>query len=212
MENIKNIIFDLGVVLLNLDKQRCIDSFVALGFNNVQSFLSEYKQKSLFHELEIGQISPAVFRNEIRRIIGEDLSDEAIDKAWNNFLQDIPIEKLNLLLQLRKRFNTFMLSNTNAIHIEKVVPEYFETNGHVLSDYFEKAYFSHELGLAKPDKAIFEYVLQDAGIRAEETLFIDDAEMNIKAAMLMGFQTYMPKPREDFSYLFRAALLKDKIS
>ncbi|MCL1942186.1 MAG: HAD family phosphatase [Candidatus Azobacteroides sp.] len=199
---IKNIVFDFGGVLINLDKQACIDAFVGLGMENVREYLSDYRQDGIFRRLEIGAISPGQFRNEIRSKIGKPLSDQQIDKAWMKFLLDVPAEKLDLLLQLRKKYRVFMLSNTNAIHIDGIIEPVFCRNGHTFDDYFEKAYFSYEIGWAKPDKEIFEYLLKDAGITAGETLFVDDAEANVAAAEAMGFKTYQPESFEDFSAVF----------
>lgn len=201
MEKIKNIIFDFGGVLLNLDKQACIDAFKTLGFGDVDAYLSEFSQKGIFRQFETGELSADAFRDEIRKITGKSLSNEQIDEAWMQFLLDVPDTKLRLLLELRKKYRIFMLSNTNEIHIQKILPRTFEKDGHVLSDYFEKTYFSFELRLVKPDKAIFEYVLNDTDIKAAETLFIDDAEANIETARQLEFQTCLAKPGDDFSFL-----------
>ncbi len=202
MDNIKNIIFDFGGVLLNLDKQACINAFVKLGMENVTDYLTDYRQNGIFRNLEVGEISPAQFRDQIRNEIGKPISDKEIDDAWMQFLLDIPEYKLDMLLKLRSKFRTFMLSNTNAIHIEYIISRTFGRNGHVLSDYFEKVYYSHEIGYAKPDEEIYNFVIKDTKIISSETLFIDDAEANIAAAKKLGFKTYQPKPYEDFSCLF----------
>ncbi|MDR2476097.1 MAG: HAD-IA family hydrolase, partial [Bacteroidales bacterium] len=152
--------------------------------------------------------TPTQFRDIIRSKAGKKLSDSEIDAAWMEYLLDVPDTKLNLLLQLRKQYRLFLLSNTNAIHIANILSPAFEKNGHAFSDYFEKAYYSHELHCAKPDRAIFEQVLLDAAIRAEETLFIDDGEANIATAAQMGFVTYLAKQKEDFSFIFTSDFLE----
>jgi len=202
MTGIKNIVFDFGGVLIDLDRNACINAFIQLGLKNVEEYLSDYKQNGIFKKLETGEISSEQFRDEVRNITGKPLSDEEIDNAWLIFLLDVPDEKLEMLLNLRKKYRVFMLSNTNAIHIDNTLSKAFDRNGHVFDDYFEKAYFSYKTGYAKPDKEIFEFMLNDAGIKAEETLFIDDSEANITVAKELGFKTFQPKPFEDFSEIF----------
>lgn len=201
MKNIKNIVFDFGGVLINLDRQACIDSFKRLGLD-IGSMIGCYAQTGLFLQLERGEVSPAGFRDEIRRMSGKALSDEEIDRAWNAFLLDIPQYKLDLLAGLRKTHRVLMLSNTNIIHFSQVRRTQFETGGRTMDDYFEKCYLSYEIGLTKPYPEVFEYMLADARILPHETLFIDDGEANIETARSMGFAVYQAKPEEDFRHLF----------
>ena len=202
MTGIKNIVFDFGGVLIDLDRNACINAFIRLGMKDVDEYLSDYKPTNIFRKLETGEISPEQFRHEIRCITKKSLSNKEIDNAWLVLLLDVPDEKLEMLLTLRKNYRVFMLSNTNAIHIDNILRKTFDRNGHVFDDYFEKAYFSYQIGYVKPDKDIFEFMLNDAGIKAEETLFIDDSEINIITAKGMGFKTFQPKPLEDFSGIF----------
>ena len=118
-------------------------------------------------------------------------------------LDDVPDYKLNLLLDLRKHYNTMLLSNTNEIHWEWSERTCFSYKGHHVSDFFNRIYLSYKLHMLKPNADIFEYVLQDAGIKAEETLFIDDAMPNCRTAESLGLHTYTPEPREDWSFLFK---------
>lgn len=202
MNHIKNIIFDFGGVLIDLDRQACVNAFVELGMNNVNEYLADYKQGGIFSRLETGEISSGQFRDEIRKIIGKPLNDKDIDNAWMKFVLDVPSEKLNLLLKLRKKYRLFMLSNTNAIHIDNIIGPAFEKNGHKFADYFEKAYYSHEIGYAKPDREIFDFMLRDAGIKASESLFLDDAEANVKTARELGFETYKVNLEDDLVLFF----------
>jgi putative hydrolase of the HAD superfamily len=202
MKQIKNIIFDFGGVLLDLDRQASLDAFVNLGLEDVEKYLNIYgSDQGIFCRLETGEISPAQFRDGIREMAGRQISDKEIDDAWLKFILDVPASKLDLLLRLRNRYRLFLLSNTNAIHIDYIIPDAFEKNGHAFSEYFEKVYYSYQLHLRKPDKAIFEYVLQDAGIRPEETLLVDDGEANIRAAAALGFNTFPVSAGEDLSRL-----------
>ena len=118
-------------------------------------------------------------------------------------LDDVPAYKLDLLMELRSKYNTMLLSNTNEIHWLWAEKNSFAHNGHQAGDFFNKIYLSYELNMVKPNADIFEYVLQDAAIDPAETLFIDDAIPNCRTAEALGIRTYAPQPREDWSHLFR---------
>lgn len=202
MKDIKTVIFDLGGVLMDLNKQRCIDAFVRLGFTDIEEYLGEYEQKGMFMELEDGTISADEFHDKIRNHIGKPVTDQQIDDAFNLFLVGIPDYKLTMLLQLRKKYRVFMLSNTNPVMFEGRIPEVFRTQGLDISDYFDKFYLSYQLGATKPNPVVFEKIISDAGIQPNETLFLDDSRRNTDAAEALGFRTYLTAPREDFSSIF----------
>ncbi len=204
MEGIKNLIIDFGGVIINLTRNRCIEAFESLGVQDIrEQIVNNYQHKDLFMQVEIGSITTAGFRDGIRRLSGQALTDEQIDTAWIAMLDDVPDYKLNLLLDLRKHYNTMLLSNTNEIHWEWSERTCFSYKGHHVSDFFNRIYLSYKLHMLKPNADIFEYVLQDAGIKAEETLFIDDAMPNCRTAESLGLHTYTPEPREDWSFLFK---------
>ena len=203
MEGIKNLVIDFGGVIINLTRNRCIEAFESLGVANIrEQIVNNYQHKDLFMKIELGSITVAEFRDGIRHLTRQPLTDEQIDAAWIAMLDDVPDYKLDLLLDLRKRYNTMLLSNTNEIHWEWSDKTCFSYKGHHASDFFNHIYLSYRLHLLKPDAEIFEYVLQDADIRPEETLFIDDAVPNCRTAESLGFHTYTPQPREDWSHLF----------
>lgn len=204
MEGIKNLIIDFGGVIINLTRNRCIEAFESLGVQDIrEQIVNNYQHKDLFMQVEIGSITSAGFRDGIRRLSGQALTDEQIDAAWIAMLDDVPDYKLNLLLDLRKHYNTMLLSNTNEIHWEWSERTCFSYKGHHVSDFFNRIYLSYKLHMLKPNADIFEYVLQDAGIKPEETLFIDDATPNCRTAESLGLHTYTPEPREDWSFLFK---------
>lgn len=207
LNGIETIVFDLGGVLINLNKQRCIEAFAALGYNEAEDLLSNFRQSGLFLQLEEGHISPETFRNGIRQGSGKELSDTEIDHALNQFLLDLPQEKLDLILALRKKYRVCMLSNTNKIMFDHIVPAYFENDGYTLSDYFDQVFLSYEMGVAKPDLRIFEMMVEDGNLIPQNTLFVDDSVLNTDAASELGFQVYTAKPFEDFCPLFEKALL-----
>jgi glucose-1-phosphatase len=187
---IKNIIFDWGGVITDLHLDATKKAFQQLGLKIFDDSFPHSKHNDLFLRFETGKISPKEFRNKIRQLTDLPLSDQEIDNAWNAMLGDLPEERWNLLERVCKHYRTFLLSNTNAIH----VPYYFgllqKTYGcYGYTHFFEKTYFSHKLGLRKPNEDIFRYVLSDTGIDPQETLFIDDFIENIEAARQLGFRT-----------------------
>lgn len=202
MESIKNVIIDFGGVIINLTRNRCIEAFAQLGVDVHEQLGSIYHHKDLFMQLEKGDISPAEFRDGIRKRSNKILTDQDIDNAWIAMLDDVPEYKLDLLLNLQKKYNTLLLSNTNIIHWQWSEQNIFTYKGHTVNDFFHKIYLSYELHMLKPNAEIFEYVLHDAKISPQETLFIDDALVNCKAAEALGIRTYTPEPREDWSFVF----------
>lgn len=199
--NISTLIFDFGGVLINLDLDQCILNLKKLGLENVEQYLSNFGQKDFFLQFEKGQIGTVIFREEIRKLTPKKLTDAEIDTAWCSFLCDIPSEKLEMLLQLRKKFRILMLSNTNPLHIEVSAASEFEKTGRKRSDYFDKCYLSYEMNMAKPDEEIFQAILDTEQVQPSECLFLDDGIKNIEKAKNMGFQTYLVNDNEDLSFL-----------
>ena len=200
--NIKNLLIDLGVVLLDLNPSRCFDNFRQLGVGNIEQLVDANYKQGLFLELEKGNVSPEYFRNELRKVTGLGLSDEQIDSAWNSFLVNIPTYKLDLLLKLQEHYSVYLLSNTNSIHWDWIRENCFAYKGLQVEDYFEKIFLSFEMHMVKPDEKIFCNVLETAGINAEETFFIDDAPVNCRIAESLGIETYSPIVEEDWCHLF----------
>lgn len=194
------IIFDLGGVIIDLDKSRCIEEFKKIGYSNITDMLGEYRQTGEFLALEEGRITPAEWRDIIRRKTGQNLTDMEIDDAFNAFLVSIPREKLQMLSALRKKYRVAMLSNTNAVMFEGRIPEMFlETGGIPMEEYFDKIYVSYRMKMTKPSPEIFRAVSADLGIRPGEALFIDDSSANIATASQLGFNTMLVEPYSDFS-------------
>lgn len=137
-KGIKNLLIDLGGVLINLDRQRCIEHFQKLGLQNVDALLDIQNQDGLLMQQEKGLITPAEFRDGVRKMIGKAVSDKQIDAAWNSFLVDIPTQKLDLLLKLREKYVVYLLSNTNQIHWEWTCAHLFPYRTFKVEDYFEK--------------------------------------------------------------------------
>ncbi len=197
--DITTLIFDLGGVIVNLDWDRCVANFREIGVNNMDSLISTTLQRGFILEYERGQISSEEFRNEVRNYTEEEVTDKEIDYAWTSLLVDVPDEKLQLLFDLKKKYRVFMLSNTNELSFEFCKNSFFSQNGHSIEDFFDKCYLSYQMQMNKPEPEIFEALLKDAGLKAEECLFLDDGIHNIKTASELNFQTEYIKPYSDIS-------------
>ena len=189
MQEIKNIIFDLGGIFLNIDFSKTEKAFADLGvqFND---FYSQHHASELFELLETGKISPEEFHDSFVEETGLHLSYEELKNAWTALLVDFPIERLQWLQEIGKRYKIFLFSNTNKIHYDVFTEMFHEQTG--FEDFnrlFVKTYYSHEMGLRKPYPESYLYILNEQQLRPEETLFIDDTLKNIEGAKQVGLQT-----------------------
>jgi putative hydrolase of the HAD superfamily len=211
LHSIKNIIFDLGGVLLNIALKSAYHSFKQLAGNEFEKHYEQLKNDNLFELLETGKISAGFFRNKIKKKIIKHVSDSEIDKAWNTALLDFPKENIELLQNLKKQYRTFLLSNTNEIHYEEFTKKLYINHGiKNLSFLFEKTYYSHILKMKKPAREIYDYVLNDSNLNPKETLFIDDTQANVETAQNLGISTYLLAKNELLETLFTFALRNKK--
>ncbi len=201
-KGIKNIIFDLGVVILNIDPEQSVKAFKEIGFDRFEDQYTLAGQTNIFDKLETGKITPTEFFEQICEVGNIKLSNQQIEHAWNALLLDFPEERIKLIESLKKDYRIFLLSNTNAIHYNKYSADFHEQFGKPFDSLFEKMYLSHEVGYRKPDRRIYESLLADSGIVAQESLFIDDLEANIKMASQLGIRGHFLKPDEDITELF----------
>ena len=196
-QHIDAIIFDLGGVILNIDYQLPIKAFQKLGITDFASHFSQASQSGLLDDYETGAISSEDFIQELRRYVKPETTDKQIIDAWNSILLDLPEERLFILEKAAENHRIFLLSNTNDIHIQEFNSYLLdEHNLPSLEPFFEQLYLSYEVGLRKPDKRIFEYVLQDAGLEPSSTLFIDDSIQHIQAASELGIVTHLLKGQD----------------
>lgn len=184
----KNIIFDLGGVIINIDYFKTEDLFVENGIKNFGDLFSQMKQSDLFDRLETGKIQEGDFYNELRAVAGSDLPDEVIRECWNAMLLDIPAERLDLLKRLKEEgYRLFLFSNTNIIHLDAFNQIAKDEHGlDNLDGFFETSYYSHEFQRRKPHAESFQTILDKEGLKAEDTLFIDDTLMHVKGARETG--------------------------
>jgi len=195
MSSIKNILFDLGGVFLDINYQLTEKAFIDLGITDFDQRFNQQFSNTLFEDLETGKITPELFYHRFREETGTALTDAAIETAWNALLLDFPAERLDWLEEMGKKYPVYLYSNTNLIHYQrfmKMFEEKFE--GKTFNDYFRTAYYSHELGLRKPYPASYSKIMELEKLRPAETLFIDDTLKNIKGAQEAGLQTLLLQP------------------
>jgi glucose-1-phosphatase len=184
---IKNIIFDLGGVLLDLDFEKPFLAFRKLNRNGEISDLKQFLHHPVFLGLETGAISPEDFRQQIRLMLkNQDIKDEEIDQAWCSMLIQVPSVKVTLLQELAEKFRIFLFSNTNAIHIPYFSQNFFLQHQVNWESLFEKTFYSHEIFDRKPNASSYNKIINLAAVDPSETLFIDDLEQNIRAAVDAG--------------------------
>ncbi len=201
---IRNILFDLGGVIMDIDKNRCVSAFQALGFADVDQFLGDYAQKGAFADLESGRIDAAEFRRTVRPHLPAGTTDLAIDRAFCDFLIGIPLRRLVALRELRRQgLGIYMLSNTNPIMWNSKIAEEFGQEGLRREDYFDGMVTSFEARVMKPAPEIFAYAAEQLGITPSETLFLDDGETNVSAAQALGWNAALVRPGVEFDALLR---------
>ncbi len=202
LKGIKNIVFDFGCVIVDLDKQKCIEALERIGAGEIAHYVDECKQIDMFLDLEMGKIDVEEFCREIRlRAPGCTATDEEISEAWGELLTEIPVHRLEKIERLHEKYNIYLLSNSNPVHWEKSEKRFFFNAGHTPDYYFDKKFISYKMGLTKPDPRIFTTLLEETGAVASETLFIDDSLNNCKAAEALGLHTLHVKNGDEWGWL-----------
>lgn len=185
------VIFDLGAVLLNINYQDTIDAFVQLGIQNFDDIFSKAKQSTLTDDFEKGTISEDHFFGELQKLLNTNVSQSALVEAWNVMLKDLPAKRVAMLQSCKKIVPTFLLSNTNFTHIQDYhayLQRHFQVND--MSDWFTKVYYSYQMGKRKPDANIFEQVLTENKLTAQQVLYIDDSPQHIESAKKLGIVSH----------------------
>ena len=200
--SIKNLIFDLGGVILDLSVDSTLQSFAEFSGIEAPRIKQLYFNSPGFDSYEKGEITDPEFRDFVRKLYKIDASDEVLDTCWNAMLVNIPLEKLQLLETLKKTHNVFLLSNTSNIHvnyinnilIKRVTPK-------SLDDFFHHSFYSYRMKMRKPDAEIFQQVLDEAKLIPHETLFLDDNQANVDGASKLGIKTvHVVNPTMIFDY------------
>ncbi|KJF42882.1 HAD family hydrolase [Draconibacterium sediminis] len=203
LTNIKNIIFDLGRVLLNLDFDASIKAFQQLGSDGEVLDHKNAYADPIFYNFEIGKITPAEFRSGVRKLLqNEQITDTQIDEAWYAMILDIPAHRVKKVQELSKNYNLYLFSNTNQIHIDRLLSEFKTQHGINFPSLFKTVYYSHEIHDRKPEVSAYEKVIKLSGVNPEETLFIDDLKDNIDAAQKAGLKTFLLQNGMEMTELF----------
>jgi glucose-1-phosphatase len=203
LTNIKNIIFDLGKVLLNLDFNASIVAFQKLGLKNDVLDNKQAYSDPVFYELEVGKVTPAEFCNRVRKVLNNsDAGDSQIEDAWYSMILDIPASRVKVVQELSKNYSVYLFSNTNQIHIERLHRAFKAEHGIDFPSLFVKDFYSHEIHERKPDISSYKKVIELSGINPEESIFIDDLEKNIIGAQQSGLKTFWLKEGMEMTDVF----------
>jgi len=200
MSSIKNVVFDLGGVIITLNRECAVKRFEEIGLKSANELIDPYEQRGFFLDVENGKIGVEEFCQQLTEHAGKEISKEQALYGWLGFVVEVPQYKLDYILELRKKYKVYLLSNTNPFIQEWARSSAFSSAGRPIGDYFDKMYASYEVGITKPDPAIYEYMLNDLGMIPRETLFVDDGRLNIEAAHAFGIQTYQPENNEDWRH------------
>jgi putative hydrolase of the HAD superfamily len=194
---IRNIIFDYGGVIIDLDYNRMKQEFEKLGVKNFDEHFSQLRQTPLFDLLEKGKISEHDFRDEIRKQTGLSLTDEQIDFAWNSVLGSIREEKIHFLTHFFSNHKIYLLSNTNFIHLKAITKYLLRNHGRVnLDSLFDRVYYSCAMGMRKPEPEIFWKIMEDNSLKPQETLYIDDSPQHVEGARNAGLHAALYDPKD----------------
>ncbi|MDP3914286.1 MAG: HAD family phosphatase [Bacteroidota bacterium] len=203
LKGIKNIIFDLGGVLLNIDPKKTIEAFGKLGMEQLIGDKGLTYDHDIFYLMEQGKITPEEFRNGVRELLPGEVTDDEIDAAWTAMLLDFPKVRVELVQKLRNEFKIYLFSNTNAIHVSKYQDIFRKQHGFEVSSLFEKDFHSNEIGFRKPSAESFQEIIRLSEINPEESLFIDDSLQNLEGAIACGLKGYWLEPGQKIEEIFQ---------
>ena len=203
LNGIRNIIFDLGGVLLNIDPKKTIDAFGKLGMEQLVGDKGLSYDHEIFYQMEQGKITSEEFRNGVRQLLPKEVSDDEIDTAWTAMLLDFPKIRVELVKNLRNDFKIYLFSNTNAIHVEKFHSIFRKQHEFEVSTLFDKDFYSNEIGYRKPSPESFKEIIRLSGINPEESLFIDDSFQNVESAIASGLKGFWLEPGQKIEEIFQ---------
>ena len=204
--NIKAIVFDMGGVLIDLDYDRCVAAYKALGFEEICDYLDPCHQKGIYGDMESGKASEDEFYDFFLSKCHTRTTRADIDACMKSFY-DGPSEKTGSLLRglKQKGYGIYMLSNNNPIMM-RICDSDFKKVGIGISDFFDQAFISSSMKMMKPDAAIFNEAIRRIGLKAEELLFIDDSPVNVEAARKSGMNAILYTSGEDLEMTIEEAL------
>jgi len=206
LNGVKNIIFDLGGVLLNIDPKKTIEAFGRLGMEQLIGDKGLSYDHDIFYLMEQGKVTPEEFRNGVRQLISAEVTDDQIDTAWTAMLLDFPANRVELVENLRNNYKIYLFSNTNAIHVKQYHADFRKLHGFEVSSLFEIDFYSNEIGYRKPSPESFQEIIRLSGINPEESIFIDDSLPNVEAAIGCGLRGYWLEPGQKIEEVFQKFL------
>jgi putative hydrolase of the HAD superfamily len=204
---IKNIIFDFGGVILNINHKKLEEAFNLLGIPGFEDLFSQASQSELFQQFEIGKISPGEFRKGVRSITGLKVTDDTLDWTWNQIIDDYPARRIDLLRKIKDSYKLFLLSNTNEIHFDYYIEKFRTEFGYDFQSLFHRTYWSFKMGKRKPDAGTYVEIMNNEKINPAETLFIDDSIQNITAAANLGIKTLHLQNHMELTDFFHGSTL-----
>ena len=190
----------MGGVIVDLQRERAIQSFKVLGLNDADKFIDDYHHKDIFIAFEKGDIDCKEFCRLLCQYIGKYVPDEAIENAWKSMIDPPAGYLLEYIQELRKSHKVFLLTNNNPYIINWACSPGFTSSGKALSDYFDKIYVSYLMKCTKPGLKIYRMMIADADINPAESLFIDDSAQNIQGAVACGLQVLHVKNGADWRH------------
>ena len=197
---IKNILFDLGGVIITLDPNQSVSRFKEIGLADADRRLDSYTQSGIFGDLELGKISAEEFRAGLSGLIGHEVTADQCLYAWKGYCKEVPRRNLDTLLRLRAEgYRVVLVSNTNPYMMSWALGDGFDGMGHSIAHYMDSMYMSYKCGAMKPDEAFFRHVIEAEGIEPGETLFVDDGPRNVEAAARLGLHTFCPENGSDWT-------------
>ena len=206
LKGIRNIVFDLGGVLLNINPEKTINAFGQLGMTKLIGEKGLTYDHEIFYLLEQGKTTPGEFRNAVRKLLSNKLTDQQIDLAWTAMLLDFPKIRVELLQKLRSEFDLYLFSNTNAIHVAKYQSIFRNQHGFEVSSLFEILFHSNEIGTRKPSPESYREIIRLSGILPQESLFIDDSFNNVEGAIACGLKGFWLQPGHTVEEIFQEYL------
>ncbi len=189
LQGVDAIIFDFGNVLLDLDYPKIIQEFKKVANKNQENIRKLVMDSKILNKFETGQIEAERFLAAVNQILATDLSEAEFERIWNSMLKSITNERMEKVLKIGERFDTYILSNSNITHelaFEAMVVD--ATGRDSIRDFVKEAYFSHEVGMRKPNQDFYEFVIEDISNYPSRMLFLDDRLDNIEAAREAGMK------------------------
>lgn len=208
LSKIRNIIFDLGAVLLNINPLLSLNEISKVSGIDHSELKSRLEKGNIFGKFDCGLINPDQFRSEMCNIMGKLVSDEEIDRIWNLLLLDFPLHRVKLIRELKKNYRIFLLSNTNSIHYHSYTNTFYREYGTKFEELFDSLFLSYEMGFHKPDAEIYKQMLNRADLNPSECLFIDDLLPNIEAASALGIETIHLTSEYDVTHYFENGTIR----